>query len=258
MKLYENTPYYNEEWGMDPEMTPYFVETETPRGAVIILPGGGYTMLAPYEGEPFARLVNEMGAHAFVVNYRLMPYKHPVMLFDVLRAVRLVRAHAKEWKIDPDKIAVMGSSAGGHAAAMAACHFDAPLTYEQDAIDAVSGRPDGCILCYPVVTTGEYAHEGSKNVLLGVDAPEELLEYASIERNISPDTPPFFIWHTAEDETVPVENSLMLTMALSRAKIPFEAHIFPYGRHGLGLSEEVPHAAQWGSLLQNWLRLMEF
>ena len=258
MKLYENTPYYNEEWGMDPTITSYLAETNEPRGAVIVLPGGGYEMLAPHEGEPYARLVNGMGAHAFVATYRLSPYKHPVMLYDVLRAVRFVRAHAKEWNINPKKIAVMGSSAGGHAAAMAACHFDAPLSYETDAVDALSGRPDACILCYPVVTMGEFTHEGSKKALLGEAAPEELIRYASLEKNISPDTPPFFIWHTAADDAVPVENSLQLSAALSAAHIPFEAHIFPYGHHGLGIAEDHPHVAQWGPLLQNWLHLLEF
>ena len=258
MRLYENTPYFKEEWGMDPTITPYLVDTKEPRGAVIVLPGGGYEGLAPHEGEPYARLVNAMGAHAFVATYRLAPYKHPVMLYDVLRAVKVVRAHAKEWNIDPNKIAVMGSSAGGHAALMAAAHFDAPLSYETDVIDEVSARPDGCILCYPVVTMREWTHEGSRRALLGEDPTEELLSYASLEEQVREDMPPVFLWSTAADDAVPILNSTAFLAALSQKGVPFEAHIFPYGHHGLGLAEDHPHVAQWAPLLQNWLRLMKF
>ena len=258
MRLWKNDPFYRAEWGMEPTITPYLAEGEETRGAVVVFPGGGYEMLAPHEGEPYARMVNEIGVHAFVAEYRLSPYKHPVMLFDVLRAVRMVRSHAKEWHIDPDKIAVMGSSAGGHASVMAACHFDAEIPYEKDEIDQVSGKPNGCILCYPVVTMGGFTHEGSRKALLGENPSEELLKYTSLEQCVRPDCPPFFLWHTAADDAVPVENSIQLTLALSEKNVPFEAHIFPYGHHGLGLSADNPHVAQWAPLLQNWLKLQKF
>ncbi len=260
IKLWEHgAPYYDEAIGQpEPTLTPYPAGVKEKRGCVIVFPGGGYANRSEHEGDPIARMLNGIGVNAFVLNYRVAPYKHPVELEDALRAIRWVRYHADEYNIDPNKIGVLGFSAGGHLAVSASEHFD----YGRpggDEIDAVSSRPDASIYCYAVCTLERpYTHEGTRINLLGKDASEELVRQMSGPRSVRDDMPPTFIWHTFEDAAVPVQNSLLMAMALREKKIPVEMHIYPHGHHGLGLAESVPHTAKWAEALCDWLRYIEF
>ena len=208
----------------------------TPNAAMVICPGGGYQHLADHEGRTYAQWLNDHGIAAFVLKYRLGPdYHHPAMLQDAARALRTVRARAGEWNVDPHRIGIMGSSAGGHLASTLLTHFDAGDANSADVIERQSSRPDLGILCYPVITMGKFTHAGSKRNLLGTNAPAALVENLSNERQVTSNTPPTFIWHTDEDKTVPVENSLQFAEALRRAGVPFDLHIYQKGNHGLGL-----------------------
>lgn len=255
-KLWEGTPpYFEPSYGQaEPSITPYLCEGDDVRGCVIICPGGAYLGRAEHEGRPIAQKINEAGVHAFVLNYRINPYQHPVELGDVLRAIRYVRYHAPKFHVDPYKIAVMGFSAGGHLAVSAIEHFDAGKTGpEFDQIDAVSSRPDGGILCYAVISMLEYGHALTRRSLLGDDPSPELCRELSGECSVREDTPPVFIWHTMQDHDVPARGSLDLCIALQQKGIPVEAHFFQEGPHGIGLAEAYPHSAQWSDLLNKWL-----
>jgi acetyl esterase/lipase len=221
-----------------PTLTPYLPDPAKATGAVIVIcPGGGYGGLAPHEGADYARFLNEYGVAGFVLKYRLGSggYRHPVMLQDAARAVRLVRAKAGEWKLDPHRIGIMGSSAGGHLASTLVTHFDAGKPDAADLVERQSSRPDLGILCYAVITLGQFTHQGSKQNLLGKDPSPELVRELSNELQVTKDTPPCFVWHTYEDSGVPVENSLQFAEALRRAGVPFDLHIYQKGPHGLGL-----------------------
>lgn len=221
-----------------PTLTPYLPEPDKATGAAIVIcPGGGYGGLAAHEGKDYARFMNEHGIAGFVLKYRLGSggYRHPVMLQDAARAVRTVRARAGEWKLDPKRIGIMGSSAGGHLASTLVTHFDAGKPDAADPIERASSRPDAGILCYPVITMGKFTHQGSKRNLLGDDPAPELVRELSNELQVTKDTPPCFIWHTYEDAGVPVENSLQFADALRQAGVPFDLHIYQRGPHGLGL-----------------------
>lgn len=209
--------------------------------AVLILPGGGYGMLSAQEGEGFAGIFQLQGFKAFVLNYRLGSngYRHPVMLEDATRALRLVRSRAALDGFDPGKIVVIGSSAGGHLAATLLTKWDAGNPEAPDPVDRLSSRPDLGILCYPVITMGESTHGGSRDNLLGNQPPEELVTGLSAERHVSPTTPPCFVWHTWEDPAVPVDNTLLFVSALRRAGVPFECHIYQDGKHGLGMKDGI-------------------
>lgn len=270
IKLWEQgAPYFNPEYGQgEPELTFFPAKasagTAAPAspGCVIVCPGGGYAHLAPHEGAPIAEMYNAAGIHAAVLRYRISPYRHPAMLSDVNRAVRVIRHNAGNLGLSPDKIAVLGFSAGGHLAVSAIEHFDYGHS-DGDETDRVSCRPDAGILCYPVVSFYKFGHTGSMKNLLGENPDEELRSVLSGENSVRDDTPPAFIWHTAADAGVPVENSLMLASALSAKKIPFELHVFPDGAHGLGLASGLgardnPHVAQWAPLSVNWLKLLGF
>lgn len=257
IKLWDNgTPYYDPALGQEETtLTPYLVKDgRKDKGLVIVCPGGGYAGRADHEGEPVAKMLNAAGISAVVLNYRVAPYRHPAPLTDANRAVRFVRYHAAAWEIDPKKIGILGFSAGGHLAVSACEHFDAGLV-DGDEIDKESSRPDAGIFCYPVVTFHKpFAHIGSRNNLLGDEENKELDDLLTGEDNVPDDCPPCFLWHTAEDNGVPVENSLMLSAALSKKKIPFELHIFPKGWHGLGLAENNESVRQWAPLLVKWLK----
>lgn len=257
IKLWEQgAPYYDKALGQpEPTLTPYIAEgAKEKRGCVIICPGGGYQLRAYHEGEPIAKMINEIGVHAFVLNYRVAPYKHPTELEDGLRAVRWVRYNADKYGIDPEKIAILGFSAGGHLAVSVSTQFDYGRE-DGDEIDKVSSRPDLSVFCYAVCTLEQpYAHMGSRYNLLGREADEELVKSLSGPNAVREDMGPVFMWHTFNDASVPVQNSLMMATALREKNIPCELHIFPEGRHGLGLAPEHPHVAQWASLLQNWLK----
>jgi acetyl esterase/lipase len=221
-----------------PTLTPYFANPDRATGAaIVVLPGGGYGGLAPHEGRDYALWLNEIGVSAFVLKYRLgsAGYRHPVELGDAARALRLVRAPAAEWKLDPKRVGIMGSSAGGHLASTLLTHYDAGDANAADPIDRQSSRPDLGILCYPVITMGEKTHQGSKRNLLGDNPSPELVKLLSNELQVTRDTPPTFLFHTAEDAAVPVENSLDFAAALAKNKVPFSLHIYPKGPHGIGL-----------------------
>jgi acetyl esterase/lipase len=221
-----------------PTLTPYWPDPAKATGAAIVIcPGGGYGGLAPHEGADYARFLNEYGVAGFVLKYRLASggYRHPVMLQDAARAVRLVRARAGEWKLDTHRIGIMGSSAGGHLASTLVTHFDAGKPDAADLVERQSSRPDLGILCYAVITMGQFTHQGSKQNLLGKDPSPELVRELSNELKVTQDTPPCFVWHTYEDNAVPVENSLQFAEALRRAGVPFDLHIYQKGPHGLGL-----------------------
>jgi len=226
-----------------PTLTPFFAPGAKATGAsFIICPGGGYGNLAPHEGVHYALWLNEQGIAGFVLKYRLATggYRHPAMMQDVQRAIRTIRANAAKWALDPNKIGVMGSSAGGHLAATALTHFDAGDPNAVDLIDRVSSRPDLGILCYPVITMGPDTHAGSRRNLLGENPDPSLVALLSNETQVKSDTPATFIFHTYEDTAVKVENTLEFAAALRRRGVPFALHIYPKGAHGMGLG-----SGQW-------------
>lgn len=247
-----------------PTLTPYFAPPAKATGAAIIIcPGGAYGALAPHEGVHYALWLNEQGITGFVLKYRLGPagYKHPAMMQDVLRAIRYVRANAEKWKLDPNRIGIMGSSAGGHLAATALTHFDAGDANAADPIDRVSSRPNLGILCYPVITMGPDTHSGSKKNLLGDNPDPKLVELLSNEKQVTKDTPPTFIFHTFEDATVKVENALEFAAALRRNGVPFALHIYPKGGHGMGLGSnqwDPENRHPWTTDCALWLKEIGF
>jgi len=229
-----------------------------PSGAsVIVAPGGGYGALAAnHEGRQVANLLNAAGVTAFVLKYRLGPkYRHPIELGDAQRAVRLVRARAAEFGIAADRIGLMGFSAGGHLAATAGTHFDAGKADATDPIERAGSRPDFLILAYPVVSFDPaITHSGSVRNLLGENPDPKLIEDLSNDLRVTKDTPPTFLFHTNADTGVVAENSVRFYLALRRAKVPAELHIFENGPHGVGLALGDPALAAWSTLLTNWLR----
>lgn len=255
----EGAPFAQGEADSDrPHLVPYLIDAEKPAGAVIVCPGGGYEFLAEHEGEPIAKFLNEQGFHAFVLTYRFAPYRHPVPLMDAQRAIRLVRLHAQEWNVDPNHVGILGFSAGGHLASTAATQFDSGNTESNDAAERLSSRPDAAIVCYPVITMGEFRHNGSRVNLLGEQPTEAEIALLSNELQVTDNTPPMFIWHTMEDDLVPVENALLLAKALREKKVPFELHIYERFGHGMGLADWEPSARTWSSLCAEWLRKQGF
>lgn len=233
----------------------YEAENKKTDAAVIIFPGGGYSHRAEHEGKGYAEFLQSEGISSFVVDYRLTPDFFPLPLLDARRAVRFVRSNAEKFGIDPKKIAVMGSSAGGHLAAMEATYKEAIDGEGVDEIDKIDFIPDAQILCYPVILPygNEFAHEGSYKKLLG----EDNLSFApKIDpvANVCEATPQAFIWHTAEDASVNVINSYEYARALRLNNVPVEMHIFPYGKHGLGILRAPDHVKQWTGLLINWFK----
>lgn len=251
MKMWENTPGVID---FEPEITYYKAENRIYDGAIVIFPGGGYTCRAEHEGKGYADFLNEHGIDAFVCDYRVHPYKFPIPLLDARRAVRYVRYHAEEYGLNPNKIGVMGSSAGGHLAALVSTYRDKIENEDIDEIDKMDYLPDFQILCYPVITVSDfsYAHAGSAMHLLG----DNIYMASTVSPELIADekTPKAFVWHTFADQAVPVLNSLEYVKKLKSLNVSAELHIFPEGRHGLGLTNDVPHAHQWGNLLINWLK----
>jgi len=225
--------------------------------AILIAPGGSYRMLAlNHEGRQFANFFNGMNVTAFVLKYRLGPrYHHPIELGDVQRAIRWVRAHSDEYGFRPDRVGLMGFSAGGHLASSAGTHFDDGKLDAPDPIDRLSCRPDFLILAYPVITMlPPHAHEGSVANLLGENPSPELRKQLSNERNVTARTPPTFLLSTSEDTVVAPENTVEFYLALRMAGVPAEMHVFEKGPHGVGLDLENPGLGIWPLLLTNWLR----
>jgi acetyl esterase/lipase len=252
--------------GEAPEDTPTLTiymppSTAGPMTAVIIAPGGSYRALSMNkEGRAPANYLNSLGIAAFVLRYRLGPkYHHPIELGDAQRAIRTARARAAEWHLDPARIGMMGFSAGGHLASTASTHFDAGNPAATDPIDRVSSRPDFAILAYPVITLTEtWTHQGSKTNLLGESADNALARSLSNETQVTQATPPTFLFHTNADTTVPVENSVAYFLALRKAGVPAEMHVFKDGAHGAGLGMENPELSEWPTVLANWLRSSGF
>ena len=246
--------------GMDaadiPTITIYKPAAEKANGAaVVVCPGGGYGGLADHEGRPIAEWLNTLGVTGIVLKYRLGPrYHHPIMLQDVGRALRTVRANAKDWNLDPNRIGVMGFSAGGHLASTAATHFDAGDPNAADPIDRFSSRPDIAILVYPVITMTEpFTHRGSRQNLLGDNPAPDLVDLLSNEKQVTSKTPPTFLIHTADDGAVPMENSLLFAMACRKAGVPVELHVYEHGPHGIGLGGNDPVLSAWPITCGKWL-----
>ncbi len=248
----------------EPVLSHYSPEIKKSRAAILIFSGGGYRARAKHEGEGYAELFNEMGLEAFVLSYRvtgdptiidtpLFPYP----LLDARRAMRYLRQNAEALGIDADKIAVIGSSAGGHLAALLST-YRAPIEGEGvDAMDDIDYLPNAQILCYPVITFDErYTHRGSFQRLLGPDCVDPSPYCPSLIADEK--TPPAFLWHTSTDATVNVTNSYLYAARLREVGVPCEMHIFPFGDHGLGRALHLPHVAQWAELLKNYLTWLDF
>ena len=246
-----------------PTLTAFLPDPDKATGAAIVIcPGGGYGGLAPHEGKGYAEWLVENGIAGLVLKYRLGSngYRHPAMLNDAARAVRLARSKAEEWHIDPKRVGIMGSSAGGHLASTLLTHFDAGKPDDPDPVERFSSRPDIGILCYPVITMGPLTHGGSKKNLLGDNPPQELVDLLSNEKQVTKDTPPTFLFHTYEDNAVKVENSLMFAEALRKAGVPFDLHIYQKGGHGMGLGggrAGGPHHP-WAADCLYWLKVQGF
>jgi acetyl esterase/lipase len=244
-----------------PTITPFPAPKDKATGAaVLVLPGGGYSRLSDVkEGSAVAEWLNSLGISAFVLKYRLGPrYNQPNPLLDAARALRTIRARAKEWNLDEKRLGILGFSAGGHLAATLATHFDAGKPEAPDAIERVSSRPDVHILLYPVITMGDFTHAGSKKNLLGENPSAELIRLYSNELQVTSETPPAFLVHTTTDTAVPVENSLLYVAALRRAKVPFELHVYERGPHGFGLAPNDPVLATWAQRCADWLGVQGF
>lgn len=227
------------------------------RPAVLICPGGGYEFTSFREGEHIAIRMNALGFNAFILKYSCKPAVFPAAQLELATAVALIRSNAAKWHIDPKRLVVAGFSAGGHLAASLGVFWNQKILYEPLGVRPARIRPNGLLLCYPVITSGEHAHEGSFKALLA-EKHETLLSTVSLENQVNADTPPTFLWHTFEDSVVPVENSLLFATALRKNKIPFELHIYQRGEHGLSAAtEETSNSLGWGiqAECQNWIEM---
>lgn len=213
------------------------------RPAIMVVPGGGYSYVSTREAERVAVLYNAAGFHTFILNYCVKPHVHPSPILNIAKAVEIIRENASEWGVASDKIAVCGFSAGGHLTASLATLWNDPEIFSDNEEKNKLHRPDATVLCYPVITSGEMAHKGSFINLTGTDEDTELRRKMSLELRVDEKTPPAFIWHTYEDETVPVENSMLYASALRKNGVLFELHIYSDGAHGMSrVSDEI----YWG------------
>ena len=257
----------NTEHGFMPTLTAYLVDgnpdvTET-RPAVIVIPGGGYGYVSYREAERIALFYNAAGFHSFILDYCTAPHKHPLPIMNAAKSIEIIRENAADWKVDPEKIAVCGFSAGGHLAASISTMWNDEEIFGSDKEKNLLHKPNATVLSYPVITSGEYAHRGSFEKLSGSLEENELWEKYSLENRVDEDTPPAFLWHTYDDTVVPVENSLLYASALRKFKISFEMHIYPDGQHGMSrVSNETYWAAPkytrkypWMELSVEWLYL---
>jgi len=241
-----------------PSMAVYPAPSAVANGtAVVVCPGGGYMrQAADHEGVQIAQWFNARGGTAFLLRYRMVEYGQPAPLQDVLRAIRTVRARAAEFGVKPERIGVIGFSAGGHLASSAATLFDAPEGRTGAALDAVSARPDFAILLYPVISMQPgVTHAGSRQALLGASPTPELEQRWSTDRQVTAGTPPTFLVHSVEDPAVPVQNSLLFFEALRKAGVPVELHLFAKGPHGFGMRPGVGPGSEWPALCDAWLRV---
>lgn len=232
------------------------------RPMVILCPGGGYNHISAREAESEALRFLAMGCHAAVLHYSVAPAKYPTQLLELCHAMKLIRRHAEDWHIKEDKLVVQGSSAGGHLAACLGMFWHEDwLAEAAGAKDKKELAPNGMLLCYPVITSGEFAHRGSFDLLVGKeDGDGKLLEKLSLEKQVSEYTPKTFLWHTCSDGSVPVENSLLLVSALRRQNIPAEFHLYPKGQHGLALAGPLTASAGGGHMqkeCESWITLAQ-
>lgn len=232
------------------------MDPDRKRPMIVICPGGAYEFTSDREAEPIAIRMNAMGFHACILRYSVKPSIFPTALCELGKAIGIVREHADKWNIDTDKIIVLGFSAGGHLTASLGVFWNKKFLTEMLPYTSQQIRPNGMILCYPVITSGKYAHRGSFLALLG-EHYEELLDFVSLEKQVSKDTPPTFLWHTYTDESVPVNNSLMFADALLSKNISLEMHIYPHGHHGLSLGTEETmlknNEANLNPEIENWI-----
>lgn len=244
-----------------PQITPWIPAKQSTKAAVLVAPGGGYGHLASdHEGDQIAEWLNVNGIAAFVLRYRIAPdYGHPHPHMDAARAIRTIRSRAEEWGIDTDKIGMIGFSAGGHLTATTGTQFDAGDASSSDPVEKASSRPDFILLGYPVITmTDPHTHKGSRKNLLGENPTPEMIEKMSAEKNVNANTPPTFLFHTTEDQAVPVENPVLFYLACQDAGVPVEMHIYEKGRHGLGLAQGDPAFGLWPSQCITWLKVRGF
>jgi acetyl esterase/lipase len=247
--------------GDTPTLTIYQPEASRATGtAIVICPGGGYGHLAmDHEGHQIGQWLNSFGVTGFILQYRHRNsgagYGHPAPLQDAQRAIRTVRRRAREWGIEPDRIGILGFSAGGHLTSTALTHYNDKVYQARDEIDKASARPDFGVLIYPVISFTEwFTHKGSRRNLLGAEPNEELYEKFSNEKQVTAETPPCFLIHTWEDKGVPPENSIAFYLALRKAKVPAEMHVFAKGRHGFGLGKDIPGTSSWPKLCEDWMK----
>lgn len=241
-----------------PFITPFLHPEGGERAAVVVCPGGGYWARAPHEGAPVAQWLNRLGLHAFVLQYRVWPHRHPAPLGDAQRAIRVVRARAGEFAVDPKRVGILGFSAGGHLAASAATLISYGQVDHPDPVERQSARPDALIACYPVISMQPWGHEGSAKALIGDKPDEDLKSLLSLERSVTAKNPPTFLWSTGDDASVSVDNSLWFASSLRRFGVPFALHVYPKGRHGLGLATDDPQVGAWTGACGDWLKGIGF
>ena len=239
-----------------PRLTPYLPAGNAPTAAAIVCPGGAYERLAPHEGEPIARWLNALGIAAFVLNYRVAPHRWPAPLNDARRAIRLVRHHAGAWRVDPRRVGVVGFSAGGHLAAALGTDHDEGGAGATDPVERESSRPDFLVLGYALIDPAlsrPRQTPGTAPTTPSAPADPNPRGLPTLDARVTAATPPTFLWHTADDPRVLVENSLRFASALGRYGVPFALHVFPEGRHGLGLAQDDPIVGNWPGLCAAWL-----
>jgi acetyl esterase/lipase len=254
-------PYLKKTGNEIPSIVPYLVTTSQPNSVILIAPGGGYMGRAQHEGKDIALWLNSIGISAFVLNYRHAPFRHPIPFLDAQRAVRFIRYHAQEFKIDPTRLGMLGFSAGGHLTSTICTLTQRSWFLENycpDEIDRMDDLPNVCILCYPVISLQTMPHEGSRYNLLGKTPNPELMSMLSTETQVNPNTPPTFIWTTKTDAAVAYQNSVMFVESLKKHEIDHEFHLFSDGRHGLGLAYDHPEVSKWPTLCQKWLKYHRF
>lgn len=251
--LWQQAAPYSEYSPHQPQPSLEAFPAEGARGAIVVCPGGGYTHKAAHEGAPIARLLQGAGIAAYVLDYRVAPCHREAPLSDAKRAIRLLKHMGYK------KVGILGFSAGGHLCCSAATLYDSGNPESNDPVERFSSRPDCFIPCYAVVSFGKYTHMGSRESLLGEEKDNpELIRRFSAELNVTRDTPPAFLWHTAQDGLVPAQNSLQLAMALRDNDVLFELHVYPLGHHGIGLGSENEVASQWGGQMCRFLQNLGF
>lgn len=256
--LWNNPPHFDSSIDQPKPSLIHYPARGKNNACFIVCAGGAYLCRADQEGEPIAKWLQSLGISAFVLTYRYFPYSAPVPLTDLQRAIRYVRHNAEKLEIDPNRIGIIGFSAGGHLVSSATVHFDKHPS-PSDEIDVVSCRPDISVLCYPVITMKDFGHGDTRTALIGNEPSNEDIEFYSSETQVTHDCPPCFIWHTFDDAVVPVRNSLCFAQAMRDADVECELHVFERGPHGLGLANENDiEAKSWPSLCENWLKYRGF